>query len=135
MMYRAVAQIKKENEMQINVEKKISEFILKFASNPKTYENISFQDYHVYSTYSESSLEKTENSDVYSVKHVFKIRNNQGELGTFSARFKIDANLKIMIIEDEESNTVSCTPPRLDWWIEQFGRKLNDTEKNELGIK
>jgi hypothetical protein len=135
MMYQTVAQIKLEKEQQQFIQKMISEFILKYASNPNTYLNISFQDYHVYSTDEGPSIE---NSEVYSVKHIFKIQNNDGSINEYQARFKIDSELKVMLIEEEmgeESNTVSCYPPSLNWWLENFGRKLNKKEKKELGIE
>ncbi|MCC7452645.1 MAG: hypothetical protein IT222_00655, partial [Crocinitomix sp.] len=138
MMYQSVAQIKLEKEQQQFIQKMISEFILKYASNPNTYVNISFQDYHVYSAHEGASLEKVKSSEVYSVKHIFKIQNNDGSINEYQARFKIDSELKVMLIEEEkaeESNTVSCYPPRLNWWLENFGRKLNKKEKKELGIE
>jgi len=138
MMYKSVARIKHEREQQQTIQKMISEFILKYATNPKTYVNISFQDYHVYSTHDGSSLEKVKSSEVYSVKHIFKIQNNNGSINEYQARFKIDSELKVMLIEEEkeeESNTVSCYPPKLDWWFENFGRKLNKKEKKELGLE
>lgn len=138
MMYKSVARIKHEREQQKIVQKMIPEFILKYAATPKTYVNISFEDYHVYSTHDGSSLEKVKSSEVYSVKHIFKIQNNQGIMSEYQTRFKIDNELNIMLIEEEkeeESNTVSCYPPRLDWWFENFGRKLSKKEKEELGLE
>lgn len=133
-MYKVVAKNEKEKETQLLVEKKIIEFIKEYSLYPDTYESIGFQDYHVYSTHNGSSLEKIENSEIPSVKHLFKIKNKDGELAEYSARFKLDNELNIMLIEEEESNTVSCSPPRLEWWLENFGRELTEKDKSKLGL-
>lgn len=139
MIYNSVVRIKHEKEQQQIIQKVISEFILKYSANPKTYVNISFQDCHFHSTHDGSPLEKVKSSEVYSVKHIFRIQNNNGSINEYQARFIIDSELKIMLIEEEneeeESITVSCYPPKLNWWFENFGRKLNEKEKKELGIE
>jgi hypothetical protein len=133
-MYKVVARNKKEKEIQLLVEKKIIAFIKEYSLYPNTYESIEFKDYHVYSTHNGSSLEKIENSEIPSVEHIFKIKNKEGTLDEYSARFKLDNELNIMLIEEEESGTVSCSPPRLDWWLERFGRELTDEDKTKLGL-
>jgi hypothetical protein len=133
-MYKVVAKNKKEKEAQVQAERKIKEFISEYCMFPESYEPINFSDYHVYSTHNGSSLSKIENSEIPSVKHTFKIKNKEGELAEYSARFKLDNELNIMLIEGEESGTVSCSPPRLDWWFERFGRELTDIDKTKLGL-
>ena len=133
-MHKVVARNKREKETQLLVEKKIIEFIKEYSLYPDTYESIEFKDYHVYSTHKGASLEKIENSEVPSVKHIFKIKNKEGSLDQYSARFKLDNELNIMMIEEYESNTVSCSPPRLDWWLERFGRELTEEDKTKLGL-
>jgi len=138
MMYKLVSQIKNEKEQQQIIQKMISEFILKYAAHPETYVNISFQDFHVYSIHDGSTLEKVKSSEIYSVKHIFRIQNINGSINEYQARFKIDSEFKFMLIENEtgkESNIVSCSPPRLDWWFENFGRTLSKQEKEELGLE
>ena len=130
-MYQMVSKNQKEKETQILVEKKVFEFIKEYSLNPDTYEPIEFQDYHIYSTHS-SSLEKIENSEVHSIKHVFIIKNKEGKLTEFSACFKLDNELNLMLIEEKESETVSCSPPRLEWWLNKFGRELSKADKKRL---
>jgi hypothetical protein len=137
MMFESVARIKEEKQQQQNIQQLISEFILKYAASPKSYVNMSFQDYHIYSTHNGSTLEKEESSEVYSIKHIFKIQNKQGVINEYKVRFKIDNELNIMLIEeenDEESDIVSCFPPNLAWWLENFGRKISKKDKKELGL-
>lgn len=133
-MYKMVAKNKKEKETQLLVEKKIIAFIKEYSLYPDTYEPIEFQDYHVYSTHNGSSLAKIENSEIPSVKHLFKIKNIDGVIAEYSARFKLDNELNIMLIEEKESSTVSCSPPRLKWWLGKFGKELSDKDKSKLGL-
>jgi len=138
MMYKVAIQTIEENKQQIIVQNLISDFIFKYSTNPKTYENISFVNYHVYSTLDGTTFEKIKSSEVYSVKHIFKIRNNNGIMNEYQARFKIGSELNIMLIEEEkdiESNTVNCYPPNLNWWFDNLGRKITEAEKKELGLK
>ena len=138
MMYKVAKQTIEENKQQLIIQNMISDFILKYSTDPKTYENISFVNYHVYSTLDGTTFEKIKASEVYSVKHIFKIRNNNGIINEYQVRFKIGSELDIMLIEEEkdiESNTVNCNPPNLNWWFENLGRKITEAEKKELGLK
>lgn len=137
MMYKSVTRNKLDKEQQLIVQKVISDFIVKYAANPKSYVNLKFQNYHVYSIHDGSTLEKIKGSEVFSIKHTFKIKNIRGILSEYQIRFKIDSAFKIILIEEEngeESNTVSCSPPRLDWWFNTVGKKLSKKERKELGL-
>jgi len=68
-------------------------------------------------------------SEVYVVTHKFEIKNAAGVMGEFQVCFKLDYNFKMMLIEEEESNTISVSPPKLDWWIETFGVVENNNGK------
>jgi hypothetical protein len=133
-MYSVVARVKKEKEIQKIVEQKIQDFINVYSMFPKSYIPVKFKDFHIYSIHNSSTLSKVENSGSPSIEHIFKIKNKEGTLAEYSAQFKLDNELNMMLIEEEESGTFSCFPPELDWWIKKFGRKLSKKDKIELGI-
>lgn len=138
MMHNSIARKKEEYQQQQKIQQLISDFITKYASSPESYISSSFEDYHVFSTHDGETLEKEEDSEVYSIKHIFSLQNNEGAIAELQVRFKIDSELKIMIIEEEledESNTIYVYPPEFDWWFSTFGRALTENEQVELGLK
>jgi hypothetical protein len=145
-MHKAVEVIKKQKETKLIVEERVSDFIRKYSSNPNSYESIDFLDYrvHSYNSSKKSLVEGLEglggsseidDSKVHSIKHSYRINNNDGKLEIYSVRFKLDNNFNLMIIEEKESNITSSNPPRLDWWLKTFGRELSEEERSKLGIR
>ncbi|MFN8416372.1 MAG: hypothetical protein U0U66_08580 [Cytophagaceae bacterium] len=127
-----------QKEIEFKVQNKVSDFILKHASFPKTYKPISFEYFLILNSEDTSSVEDRTSHDTYSITHTFKIKNNKGKTVQYQLRFDIDHNFLIMEIKEYQDPDTICThcyPPQLDWWFKNLGRKITLQEKIELGIK
>lgn len=120
---------KQETLDKKRVEDVIVNYIKETAAFPETYESLGFSGFHVYKTANQSSLATIDDSEVFVTLHRFKIKNSAGKFGEYEVCFKLDHEFEMMLIEKEESNTVSVNPPKLDWWTGTFGKVENSNEK------
>ncbi|MBI3135430.1 MAG: hypothetical protein HYZ14_12210 [Bacteroidetes bacterium] len=133
-MYGMIEKKRLEKIQKDMVEHKIRTFIADYAMYPESYIPISFTGYHQYAIHSGDDRKKVEDSEVHAIIHSYKLKTITGDLLSISHTFKVNADFVIMIIESEESTTVSCWPPKLDFWLNQFGRSLNDADKEALQL-
>jgi hypothetical protein len=131
-MYDQIAVHEQEKQTELTVQDKISQFIRAYAKYPESYEPMAFEGYHVYSIHDGADLKKQEGSEVYAVMHKYRLKTLKGDVVEVNHSFKMDALFLMMLIEAEESNTVTCYPPRLEFWLGQFGRELTDAEKQAI---
>ena len=81
-----------------------------------------------------ATKEKEKNSDSYVIGHRYKINDVNGKPIECYNTFRFDYEFRINIIEGEESNTVSSYPPRVQEWLDKYGKELSNKEKRKLGI-
>lgn len=122
-----------EKKIQTKTEKAVTSLILAFAKYPKSYESISFEEFHVMHIADGDTREIEKESIQPIIGHRYKIKNSEGKIVEVYNTFKFDYQFKINIIEGEESNTFSSYPPMVQEWLEQYGRTLSDKDKKRLG--
>jgi hypothetical protein len=128
--YRRVEKYKKQDAIEIKIKERIKSFILEYSRYPKSYISISYNNF-LCDNYGE-----IENSKIYSIMHIYKIKTNKGDLIEHKARFTLDNSNNIIDINEYESLVIEEQEqlPQLDWWLNIFGRKLNNRDKKTLGI-
>lgn len=134
MMYGSIVAMKEEQKMKPKTESEVSKLIRKYAKFPDSYESISFEQFHVMFIANGETLNKEKKSDDYVIGHRYRIKDNNGNTAECYNTFKFDHEFKINIIEGEESNTFSAYPPRVQEWLDKYGRSLSDKEKKKIGI-
>ena len=95
---------------------------------------INFDGFHTYSNYDFETGETEEESLVHAITITYRLKDNSGNMCEQINTIKIDHNMNIMIIEEEESDTVSSYPPRIKEWLDKYGRKLSKKDKQHLKL-
>lgn len=123
------ALLNKENE----VKEAIQQFIIDYSAYPETYKSINFNEYSFGETVNEDG--RVENSENFEIRHVYSIRNKNGEIVELSHYFKLNYALELLIIEEELTGIYNELPrEKLNSWIEQYGRELSNAESNALKL-
>jgi hypothetical protein len=91
----------------------IKSFIKDYAKFPKSYEPINFEDF---------TWMGSDNDITFEIKHLYKIKQNDGKSVSIQDFFILDKDLKIMLIETIRSRTIKVDPPRIDEWLKVYGR-------------
>lgn len=109
------------------IEGVISKFIEEYSTYPSTYKPISFP-YFSMSSDNEGALN-------YNVQHEYEIKNNKGKTERLVCAFVFDKNLRINVIEKDSSSYISSYPPKLEYWLKEFGRKLTKSDSLILRLR
>ncbi len=134
IMYGSIEAMEEEKKMKSKTESEVSKLIGNYAKYPESYEPISFEQFHVMHIANGETLKKEKDSEDYVIGHRYRIKDINGNTVECYNTFKFDHEFQINIIEEEESNTVSAYPPRVQEWLDKYGRSLSDKEKKKLGI-
>ncbi|TNF48186.1 MAG: hypothetical protein EP305_06140 [Bacteroidetes bacterium] len=134
MMYGSIEAMEEEKKMKSKTESEVSKIIGNYAKYPESYEPISFEKFHIMHIANGETLKKEKDSEDYVIGHRYRIKDINGNTVECYNTFKFDHEFQINIIEGEESNTVSAYPPRVQEWLDKYGRSLSDKEKKKLGI-
>jgi hypothetical protein len=104
------------------LENVVSKFIRQYSNYPKTYKPISF------SYFADSDYDSTSN---FSVSHKYEIKNNNGVTSGFTNTFIIDNKLEINAISKDNYSY----PLNINYWVKEFGRKLNKDDSLLLKLR
>ncbi|UAY53639.1 hypothetical protein [Ferruginibacter albus] len=105
----------------------VSAFIKKYSTYPGSYKPLSFPDFSI------GSDDKGLND--FKINHEYEIKNNEGKNVKVISAFVFDKNLKINAIEKDSSSLISAHPPKLDYWLNEFGRKLTNADSLTLELQ
>ncbi|HEX7845529.1 MAG TPA: hypothetical protein VF476_06960 [Chitinophagaceae bacterium] len=109
------------------VKKTVSAFIKHYASHPGSYKPISFP------LFSMGSDDRGLSG--FKVRHEYEIKNNKGVIVKTISAFALDKNLNIHVIEKDSTSYTASYPPKLDYWLTNFGRRLNSNDSITLNLK
>lgn len=134
MMYGSIVVMKEEEKMKSKTEAVVKKLIKNYSKFPDSYQPISFEQFHIPHIADGETLKKEKDSENYVIGHNYAIKDVSGNLVECYNTFKFDHEFHINIIEGEESNTLSAYPPRVQEWLDNYGKSLSDKEKKKLGI-
>lgn len=134
-IYGSIEAMEEEKKMKFKTESEVSKLIRNYAKYPDSYESMSFEQFHVMHIADGETLKKEKNSEDYVIGHRYRIKDVHGNIVECYNTFKFDHEFQINIIEGEESNTVSAYPPRVQEWLDSYGKELSVKEKKRLGIQ
>jgi len=109
------------------IEETVSIFIKKYSSYPDTYKPHSFPDFSMGSD--------NEGLSEFKISHDYEIRNNEGKNVRVVSAFVFDKNLSLNVIEKDSSSYISSYPPKLDYWLKEFGRQLTKSDSLTLRLR
>ena len=69
------------------------------------------------------------------MRHEYLLKDNAGNVERTIDAFAINKDLLITVIEKGSTAYRSAYPPKLDYWLSRFGRKLNHTDSVALLLK
>ena len=133
-MYGSIVVMKEEEKMKSKTEAVVKKLIKNYSKFPDSYQPISFEQFHIPHIADGETLKKEKDSENYVIGHNYAIKDVSGNLVECYNTFKFDHEFHINIIEGEESNTLSAYPPRVQEWLDNYGKSLSDKEKKKLGI-
>ena len=114
-------QTPEETERYEKCQKEVSAWIKDYALYPKSYESISFAAYS--ELVSEQEGVEIPESEIYVLKHVHKMLDKDSIMDTFTGYFILAHDYSVNIIETNRSkSTGRAFPPRVEVWMDQFGR-------------
>jgi hypothetical protein len=112
---------------QPEIENIVSNFIKQYSSYPQSYKPISFP----YFSMGSDNKGLTD----FKIYHDYKIRNNSRKIVKVTSAFILDKNLRINVIEKDSTRYSFSYPPKFDYWLKEFGRKLNKDDSVLLKLK
>jgi hypothetical protein len=107
------------------IERKISWFIKEYATYPETYKPFSFPYFSM-----GSGREDPYN---FQIHHDYEIKSNSQDIVRVINAFALDDKFNIHVIAKDSTNTTAAYPPKLEYWLKEFGRKLN--HKDSLALR
>jgi len=105
----------------------VSIFIKKYSTYPDTYKPHSFPDFSMGSD--------NEGLSDFKISHDYEIKNNEGKNVRVVSAFVFDKNLMLNVIEKDSSSYISSYPPKLDYWLKEFGRQLTKSDSLTLRLR
>lgn len=121
--------IKKEEEDFAKapaVEEAVSAFIRNYSMYPGTYKPVSFPYFSMASD--NTGLRN------FKVHHKYEIMNNNREMVTAVSAFVVDKDIRINVIAKDSTNYGLSYPPKLGYWLKEFGRKLTASDSLKLSL-
>ncbi len=109
------------------IEETVSIFIKKYSTYPGTYKPHSFPYFSMGSD--------NEGLSDFKINHDYEIKNNEGKNVRVVSAFVFDKNLRLNVIEKDSSSYISSYPPKLDYWLKEFGRQLNKNDSLTLRLR
>jgi len=109
------------------IEDTVSIFIKKYSTYPDTYKPHSFPDFSMGSD--------NEGRSDFKISHDYEIKNNAGKNVRVVSAFVFDKDLKLNVIEKDSSSYISSYPPKLDYWLKEFGRQLTKSDSLNLRLR
>lgn len=122
-----------EEKNKLAVELSVKEFILNYSKYPDTYQPLSFEDFQSVESY--NITEKKQEPSAHVIKHIYTIKDNQGNIVNSTLMFILNSQLRIEIIEEEIMDIFESNPPDIQGWLNMFGRKLTLEDEKKLGLK
>ena len=71
----------------------------------------------------------------FKISHDYEIKNNEGKNVRVVSAFVFDKYLKLNVIEKDSSSYISSYPPKLDYWLKEFGRHLIKSDSLTLRLR
>lgn len=105
----------------------VSSFIKLYSTYPHSYKSISFPYFSMGSD--------PKGIRDFNIRHCYKIKNNKGKTVKVVNAFVLDKDLKINIIEKDSTRYSYAYPPKLDYWLKEFGRKLDKNDSVMLKLR
>jgi len=104
------------------------------ALYPESYKSVSFSEYSESISYRFGApIQGTTN---YFLRHVHEILDKDSVVKTFSGYFILEDNYSVNIIETQKSNSLGgAFPPRVNIWLEKFGRPRTEQDSIDLAQK
>jgi len=121
--------IKEDNKnlaKEPEIKKMVSAFIRKYATYPESYKPISFPHFSMGSD--------NEGLSDFNIRHEYEIKNKEGKVVKVVSAFAFDKYLRITVIEKDSTSYSFSNPPKLDYWLKEFGRKLDKKDSLALGL-
>jgi hypothetical protein len=109
------------------IEKIVSAFIRQYSTYPSTYKPILFPYFSMGSD--------NEGLKDYKIHHEYEINNNEGANVRVVSAFVLDKNLIINIIEKDSTTFSYSYPPKLGYWLKEFGKKLSKSDSVTLKLR
>ena len=110
------------------IENIVSGFIKQYAMHPNSYKPISFP-------YFSMGSDNDGGPRHFGIRHEYELKNNEGKTEKVISAFVLDKGLKVNVIEKDSSTYISASPPKLDYWLKRFGRKLTNGDSLTLGLR
>ncbi len=107
----------KEHETSLkekDIVSSIKQFIKDSSQYPDSYESISFTNY---------TWGGIEDDMFFEIQHKYKLKNTDDQLVEVVNYFILDNQFKIMLIEATRSKTINVHPPKIEEWINEFGKQ------------
>lgn len=109
------------------IENLVSKFIKQYSTYPDTYKPISFPYFSVSSG--------NEGISGFNIRHEYEIKNNEAKTERVVNAFVLDRSLRINVIEKDSSSYISSYPPKLEYWLKEFARKLTKADSAALRVR
>lgn len=109
------------------IEQIVSIFIKDYSTYPNTYKPYSFP-------YFSMDSDNEELTD-FRISHEYEIKNNEGKIVKVVSAFVFDKRLKLTVIEKDSTSCISAYPPKLGYWLKEFGRKLTKLDSLNLRLQ
>ena len=122
--------IKEDNDnfaRRPEIEETVSTFIRQYSTYPTTYRSISFPYFSMGSD--------NEGLKDYKIHHEYELRNNEGTNVRVVSAFVLDKNLRINIIEKDSTAYSYSYPPKLVYWLKEFGKMLSKSDSLALNLR
>lgn len=127
MMTQKIKEDKDNFARRPEIEETVSAFIKKYSTHPDTYKPHSFPEFSMGSD--------NEGISDFKISHDYEIKNNQGKNVRVVNAFVFDKNLRLNVIEKDSSSYISSYPPKLDYWLKEFGRHLIKSDSLALRLR
>jgi hypothetical protein len=127
MMTQKIKEDKDNFARRPEIEESVSAFIKKYSTYPDMYRPYSFPDFSMGSD--------NEGLSHFKISHDYEIKNNEGKNVKVTNAFVFDRNLALNVIEKDSSSYISSYPPKLDYWLKEFGRHLTKSDSLTLRMR
>jgi hypothetical protein len=126
MVVQKIKEDKDNHERRPEIEGTVSAFIKKYSTYPDSYRP------HLFPCFSIGSGDQGIN--YFKVTHDYEIINNEGKNVRVVNAFVFDKNLRLNLIEKDSCFDISIYPPKLNYWLKEFGRQLSKSDSLTLGL-
>lgn len=123
MVYLSTIEERERQNKETDVRLAVKQFILDNALYDDSYSPKEFLNYSVSSIGSRN---------IYVIQHSYTLKNNKGKKVETTHYFILDSQIKVNMIEQTRSTTISSDPPRTEDWLALFGSKQEVSDQQAI---